>query len=219
MGANGISNLQYKRDRQIAKLNLAASDRAAAGKTNATLDLSLLPTVYGVDDNSPDAIINNPNTGGLVTGRPWVAVDNSQNLVSYATIYRNTSQSMGGRAYRYVAFNTLLEDVSETEPWYQPATNARALYVPSGVNYVHVTWRIFPNYTGDGYMRFQTMVNGGTARDQAGEHSEERGTQGRSDLLAVSPGDRIEARVYVASTKSVSGGVDSIWMSAVGYNI
>ena len=68
MALNGISTLTYKRDRQEAKLALAAADRAAAGKP-ASLDLSLLPTVYGVDDNSASAIIN--NAGPLQPGRPW----------------------------------------------------------------------------------------------------------------------------------------------------
>jgi hypothetical protein len=70
MGANGISTLEFKRDRQVAKLGLAAAKRASTGR-RATLDLTQLPTVYGVDDNSAAAIVDNPNPGGLVTGRPW----------------------------------------------------------------------------------------------------------------------------------------------------
>ena len=68
MALNGISTLEFKRDRQEAKLALAAADRATAGKPS-NLDLSLLPTVYGVDDNSASAIIN--NAGPLEPGRPW----------------------------------------------------------------------------------------------------------------------------------------------------
>ena len=45
MAANGISTLATKELRQKAKLDLAASDRAAA---------------------------DNPNAGGLVIGRPWI---------------------------------------------------------------------------------------------------------------------------------------------------
>lgn len=71
MSVNGISRLTYKRDRQEAKLSLAAVSRAASGR-RAIIDLSQLPTLYGVDDNSPGAIINNPNLGGLVAGRPWL---------------------------------------------------------------------------------------------------------------------------------------------------
>lgn len=71
MAANGISTLQYKRDRQIAKLDLAATDRAADGNPRATYDLTQLPTVYAVNNNDTNDVVDNANTGGLVQGRPW----------------------------------------------------------------------------------------------------------------------------------------------------
>jgi hypothetical protein len=67
MAANGISTLEFKRDRVIAKLDLAAAKRAAAGNPRATYDITLLPTRYNDND-----VINNPNVGGLVAGRPWI---------------------------------------------------------------------------------------------------------------------------------------------------
>lgn len=67
MSANGISTLATKELKQKAKLNLAATKRAADGNPRATYDLSLLPTQY--NDN---AVIDNANTAGLVTGRPWL---------------------------------------------------------------------------------------------------------------------------------------------------
>ena len=70
MAANGISTLQYKRDRQDAALAAAVAKRAAAGR-RSTLDATQLPTRYGVDSNDASAIIDNPNVGGLVPGRPW----------------------------------------------------------------------------------------------------------------------------------------------------
>lgn len=66
MALNGISELATKELRQKAKLDLAAADRAADGNPRATYDITELPTQYD-DDN----IIDNPNTGGLVEGRPW----------------------------------------------------------------------------------------------------------------------------------------------------
>ena len=66
MALNGISELATKELRQKAKLELAAADRAADGNARATYDITELPTQY--DDND---IIDNPNTGGLVEGRPW----------------------------------------------------------------------------------------------------------------------------------------------------
>lgn len=67
MALNGISELATKELRQKAKLDLAAAKRAADGNPRATYDITQLPTQY--DDNN---VINNPNVGGLVQGRPWV---------------------------------------------------------------------------------------------------------------------------------------------------
>ncbi len=69
MSANGISTLSTKQLRQEAKLALAAAKRAADPERypNATPDLDLLPTKYSGND-----IIDNPNTGGLQLGRPWI---------------------------------------------------------------------------------------------------------------------------------------------------
>lgn len=77
MAANNISTLQYKRDRQNAKLALAEADRAARNAVepgryaDITADPTQLPTRYGINSNDPDDIVNNDNTGGLQLGRPW----------------------------------------------------------------------------------------------------------------------------------------------------
>ena len=67
MSANGISTLATKELRQKAKLDLAATNRAAASNPRSTYDITQLPTQY--DDNS---VVDNPNLGGLVAGRPWI---------------------------------------------------------------------------------------------------------------------------------------------------
>lgn len=66
MASNGISTLVSKELKQQAKLALAASDRAADSNPRANLVISQLPTVY-----SGNTIVDNPNPGGLVAGRPW----------------------------------------------------------------------------------------------------------------------------------------------------
>lgn len=66
MASNGISELATKELKQKAKLDLAATDRAADGNPRATYDITELPTQY--DDNT---ILDNPNVGGLQDGRPW----------------------------------------------------------------------------------------------------------------------------------------------------
>jgi hypothetical protein len=67
MSNNGISTLLTKELRQIAKLDLSATNRAAVSNPRATYDINLLPTKYVAND-----AIDNPNVGGLVIGRPWV---------------------------------------------------------------------------------------------------------------------------------------------------
>lgn len=65
MAANGISTLASKQARQAAKLAAAATKRAATGRPS-TLTINNLPTKF-----SGNSIVDNPNTGGLVLGRPW----------------------------------------------------------------------------------------------------------------------------------------------------
>jgi len=65
MAANGISTLSTKQAKQTAKLNLSSTKRAARGR-RSTINIGQLPTVY-----SGNAIVDNANVGGLVTGRPW----------------------------------------------------------------------------------------------------------------------------------------------------
>ena len=55
-----------KEARQIAKLDLAATNRAADGNPRATYDITQLPTQY-----SDNTLVDNPNEGGLIQGRPW----------------------------------------------------------------------------------------------------------------------------------------------------
>jgi hypothetical protein len=67
MSLNGIAHLLTKELRQKSKLDLAAAKRVVDGYARATYDLTQLPTQYNDND-----IINNPNAGGLVVGRPWI---------------------------------------------------------------------------------------------------------------------------------------------------
>jgi hypothetical protein len=62
---NKISRLTTREDRQKAKLDLAALDRAASSRPS-TYDITELPTQY-----SGDTVVDNANSGGLLLGRPW----------------------------------------------------------------------------------------------------------------------------------------------------
>jgi hypothetical protein len=75
MSANGISTLANKKLRQEAKLAQANADRVARNVVqpgryaDVTADINQLPTKYDTDNS----LIDNANTGGLKTGRPWAS--------------------------------------------------------------------------------------------------------------------------------------------------
>ena len=86
MAANGISTLTSKQARQLAKLRLAAENRAAANDSRSEYDITQLPTQYNGND-----IVDNDNTGGLQLGRPWVDTP----VVSYAVVPRQLEVDEG----------------------------------------------------------------------------------------------------------------------------
>jgi hypothetical protein len=96
MSANGISTLSTKEERQRAKLDLAASNRAGDNNIRSTYDLTLLPTQY--DSNT---VINNPNIGGLVTGRPWI------NAVEDFVFYEAFGTTLAITTTQYVSGNKI----------------------------------------------------------------------------------------------------------------
>jgi hypothetical protein len=111
MAANGISTLATKELRQKAKLDLAATDRAARSNARATYDLTQLPTQY-----NNNAIINNPNTGALTVGRPWIATQ------SAFTFYEAFGTTTAISITRYVSGNKIYAESSTYDvPSYQPA--------------------------------------------------------------------------------------------------
>jgi hypothetical protein len=63
---NKISRLTTLQDRQVAKLNLAQLERIELSNPYPTYYIDELPTQY--DGN---VVVDNPNSGGLVQGRPW----------------------------------------------------------------------------------------------------------------------------------------------------
>ena len=63
---NLIAKLPTLQDRQIAKLDLASLDRAAAGNPWDTYDITELPSQYIGNVSTP-----NPHPTGLIEGRPW----------------------------------------------------------------------------------------------------------------------------------------------------
>jgi hypothetical protein len=109
MSANGIAQLPTRELRQKAKLDLAASDRAAAGDPRSTYDITLLPTQF--NDN---ATIDNPNNTGLLLGRPWI------NTVSAFTFYEAIGTTSALETTQYVSGNKIYVYSSSLDvPGYQ----------------------------------------------------------------------------------------------------
>jgi len=100
MSANGISTLLTKELRQKAKLDLAATDRATDGNPRATYDITQLPTQY-----NGNVIIDNPNTGGLVVGRPWIATVSFTVYEAFGTTsaISTTQYASGNKIYVYAS--------------------------------------------------------------------------------------------------------------------
>lgn len=114
MSANGISSLPTKEERQRAKLDLAASKRTDDDNPRSTYDITLLPTQYDGDD-----VINNPNIGGLVAGRPWI------NAVAEFTFYEAFGTTSAISTTQYVSGNKIYVYSSTYDvPAYQ---NARVI--------------------------------------------------------------------------------------------
>ena len=110
MALNGISTLSTKELRQKSKLDLAASDRVSVSNPRATYDITQLPTQY-----NNNAIIDNPNTGGLVVGRPWIAT------VSF-TVYEAFGTTSAISTTQYASGNKIYAESSTYDvPSFQPA--------------------------------------------------------------------------------------------------
>ena len=111
MSANGISTLATRELRQKAKLDLAEQNRAALGNARSTYDLTTLPTQF-----NGNAIIDNPNAGGLVAGRPWIET------VSTFTFYEAIDDTVAISTTQYVSGNKIYAESSTYDvPDYQPA--------------------------------------------------------------------------------------------------
>jgi hypothetical protein len=101
MAANGISNLQTKQLKQVAKLDLSAIKRAENNNPRATYDITQLPTQYNDND-----IIDNPNIDGLILGRPWIITPianykTTPDIIGSGVSVAQFSPFMTGNSYQF----------------------------------------------------------------------------------------------------------------------
>src|SRR6056300_1074267 len=99
-----------KEVRQLRKLRIASVKRLAEGKANYTYDATALPDTY--NDNLPGAD-DNPNTGGLIQKRPWIAV-------SAIAAPTSITESVGG------------DSLSDLQIWYDGADTST--YIPNATD-------------------------------------------------------------------------------------
>jgi len=111
MSLNGIAHLATKELRQKAKLDLAASKRATDGYSRATYDITQLPTQY-----NNDSVVDNPNVGGLIYGRPWI------NTTTPFTFFEAIDDTVAISTTQYVSGNKIYAYSSSYDvPSYQNA--------------------------------------------------------------------------------------------------
>jgi hypothetical protein len=91
MALNGISTLASKQLRQVAKLNLAEAKRDLMGNIRSAYDMARLPTNY-----SGNSLVNTPNAGGLIPGRPWLSLEAGIYNYTYSLDWVKTVSNITG---------------------------------------------------------------------------------------------------------------------------
>ncbi len=86
---NIIADLPTLQDRQIAKLDLAALDRTAAGNPQDEYDITELPSQYIGNVSTP-----NPHPNGLLLGRPWYSTTTT--ITSFTSVGTTTWTAPAG---------------------------------------------------------------------------------------------------------------------------
>jgi hypothetical protein len=108
---NKISRLATLELRQKSKLDLAALDRDNSSNPRSTYDITELPTQY-IDNDVHD----NPNTGGLQEGRPWI------DTTTPFTFFEAIDDTVALSTTQYVSGNKIYAYSSSYDvPSFQPA--------------------------------------------------------------------------------------------------
>lgn len=108
---NKISRLATLELRQKSKLDLAALDRDNSSNPRSTYDITELPTQY-IDNDVHD----NPNTGGLQQGRPWI------DTTTPFTFFEAIDDTVALQTTQYVSGNKIYAYSSSWDvPGYQNA--------------------------------------------------------------------------------------------------
>ena len=156
MAANGISTLPTKEERQLAKLELAADDRAATGR-RSVYDISELPTKY-----VGNTVYNNVNEGGLVQGRPWATTETPDSIAGLRFwIDTATTSTLNGGTYTDGAALTAWTERKQNAAFAVQATNRKPT-IQSGAGDLKNGYPVvrFTNPAGDWDQAEWTSVSG-----------------------------------------------------------
>jgi hypothetical protein len=197
---NKIARLATKELRQKSKLDLAALDRASTANPRATADLTTLPTQY--NDN---AIVNNPNAGGLIEGRPWIET------VSTFTFYEAFGTTSALSTTRYVTGNKIYVYSSSYDvPSYQNANIVvNDIEIYNGTNRGH-TLALLDSY-GDtiSINSYDTYGNAGTLTTLA--NALNGAASGSIAILTVYDASALNATVRSALTTNYGSTNANTW--------
>lgn len=193
MAANGISTLATKTARQIAKLDLSAAKRKgrviteAGGswsddgvdndaanwyRPNNDYDLTSLPNIYiGNQPADPDA---NPNPGGLIPKRPWIAVGVIAEPASIAEAVDGTT-------------------LPDLQVWYDGAD--LSTYIPNATDEGQIT-----QWTDKSNFAHNANPNGGTAKPTY-ENTDTTATNGHG-YLEFDGNDNLSINPFTAVTSA-----------------
>src|SRR6056300_105909 len=199
-----------KEVRQLRKLRIASVKRYAEGKANYTYDATSLPDTY--NDNLPGAD-DNPNTGGLVKKRPWVAVG----AIAAPT---SIQESVGG------------DSLVDLEIWYDGADTST--YIPNATDEGGIT-----QWTDKSNFAHNANPDGGATARPSYENTDTTDTNGYgylefdgNDVLSVNPFTQLQSQagftVFIVhkgtggltatNTDDLKVGVDSATSITYGMN-
>jgi len=188
--ANKIGRLATLEDRQKAKLDLAALDRTASGNPRATYDITQLPNPYNDNDVDPD---DNPNTGGLVTGRPWVELA--------AGLYRRTYSGYFGDAVLW--FGAATQTAASADSTLAIASMPVTTSVQWLGYFIPATTETYTFYTTSDDASYlwvgATAVSGFTVVNAIVKNGGEHGAEEASGTIALTAGVRYAIRIQTGN--------------------
>jgi len=190
MSANGISTLATKELKQIAKLDLAATKRAADGNARFIYDITQLPNPYNGNLVAPD---ENPNTGGLVQGRPWVELA--------AGLYRRTYTGYHGEDVNWFATATQTAATADsTLAIAATPENTSVQWLGYFVPATTETYTFFTNSDDGSYLWIGlTAVSGFTIGNAIVDNGGSHAAQERSGTIALTAGVRYAIRIQTGN--------------------